>query len=244
MKKLIGFLGVAACVGTIQTASAGDITGKVTLKGTPPPAPEMPLKADPFCGKIPEIAGAASNPRMPFYAVDKSGGLADVFIYIKEGAKPAPPPAQPVVIDQVQCQYTPYVVGLQAKQKILVKNSDPLMHNVHPQPTVAGNKEYNKAQPANAAPLEFVFDNPEIFLRFRCDVHPWMFSYVGIVDHPYFAVSGKDGTFKIANVPPGEYTIEAVHRKTHLAGGKGLTQKIKVGADGAKADFTVEVPAQ
>lgn len=245
MKKLIGVLAAATCVVRIQTASAGDITGKITLKGTPPAAPEMPLKADPNCGKIKGVADAAGNPHMPFYVVDKNGGLADVFIYVKEGpiSKTSTPPAQPVVMDQVQCQYTPYVIGAQTKQKILVKNSDPLMHNVHPQPTVAGNKEANKAQMANSTPLEFTFDNVEVFLKFRCDVHPWMFAYVGVVDHPYFAVSGKDGTYKISNVPPGDYVIEAVHRKTHPSG-KGVTQKIKVGADGAKADFTVEIPAQ
>jgi hypothetical protein len=73
-------------------------------------------------------------------------------------------------------------------------------------------------------------------------VHPWMFAYAGVVDHPYFAVSAEDGSFKIANVPPGEYVVEAVHRKTHPRG-TGITQTVKVGADGAKADFTIEVPA-
>ena len=240
MKTIVRFMAFTACAGILQSGWAGDVTGKITLKGTPPAAPQMPLKTDPFCGKI-----VQANAPMPFYVVDKNGGLADVFIYVKEGltGKTPDPSAQAVVVDQVQCQYTPYVVGLQTKQKLLVKNSDPLLHNVHPQPTVAGNKESNRAQAGGAAPYEYTFDNQEVMLKFKCDVHPWMFAYVGVVNHPYFAVSGKDGTFKIPNLPPGDYVIEAVHRKTH-PGGKGVTQKVKVGADGAKTDFTVEIAAQ
>lgn len=222
-------------------ATAGDITGKITLKGKPAPEKQLPVANDPFCGKL--FAGKPI-PTTRFYVVDANGGLADVFVYLKEGvtSKPAPP-AEPVKLDQKGCEYLPYVLGLQTKQKLLVSNSDPLLHNVHPTPTVAGNKESNRAQAANQAPLEYMFDNPEVFLRFKCDVHPWMFAYVGVVDHPYFAVSGKDGTYKIANVPPGDYVIEMVHRKTHPSG-KGTTQKMKVGPDGAKADFTIEAAAQ
>jgi hypothetical protein len=96
------------------------------------------------------------------------------------------------------------------------------------------------AQPAKGKDLEFKFDMPEVFVKFKCDVHPWMFAYVGVVENPYFAVTGKDGTFKIANVPPGKYQIEAVHRKSH-PNGKGIVQEITVGPDGGKADFTVEL---
>ncbi len=239
--KTVRFLTAMACVGSVQMALAGDITGKITLKGTPDPEKQLPVAGDPFCGKL--FAGKPI-PTTRFYVVDASGGLADTFVYLKEGvtSKPAPP-TTPVVLDQSGCEYLPYVVGVQTGQPLLVKNSDPLLHNVHPTPTVAGNKEANLAQAPGAKPLTFSFANPEVFLRFKCDVHNWMFSYVGVVAHPYFAVSGKDGTFKIANVPPGEYVIEAVHRKTH-PGGKGVTQKLKVGADGAKADFTIELAAK
>ena len=168
-----------------------------------------------------------------------------MFVYIKEGLgdKKFPPSSEPSILDQVGCEYTPYVLGLQTGQKLLVKNSDPLLHNVHPTPTVPGNPESNKAQIAGAKPLEYVYNNQEVFLRFKCDVHNWMFAYVGVVNHPFFAVSGKDGTFKIANVPPGKYVIEAVHRKTHPQG-KGITKEVTVGADSQKLEFTVEIPAK
>lgn len=232
MKMNSRFLTLAALGAALSVGVAADITGKITLKGTPPP--EKPLPLDPGCGKL----HPDSKPATRFYAADASGGLADVFVYIKDGltGKTFPVASAPAVLDQKGCEYIPYVIGAQTKQKILVKNSDPLLHNVHPTPAVAGNKESNKAQMPKGADLEFSWENPEVFLRFKCDVHPWMFAYVGLVDHPFFSVSGKDGTFKISNVPAGKYTVEAYHRK----GGK-VTQEVTVGAASVKADFTVTV---
>lgn len=234
MKIKNGFLAAAALLGAIQMASAADITGKITLTGTPPPEKELPLDAS--CGKM-----HTEKPKTRFYVVDASGGLADTFVYIKDGlsGKTFPPPSEPAVLDQVGCEYVPYVFGLQTKQKLLVKNSDPLLHNIHVTPMVAGNKESNKAQMGGAKPFEYTFDAPEQFLRFKCDVHVWMFAYAGVVDHPFFAVSGKDGTFKIANVPPGKYVVEALHRK----GGK-KTAEVTVGKDNVKADFSLAVAPQ
>ncbi len=235
MNKLIASTGTAALLASVASLHAGDIKGKITLKGTPAPSPAITI-TDPNCGKVKE-----PPKNMPFYVVGKDGGLAEVFVYLKEGvtSKPAAP-AAPVILDQIGCVYTPYVVGCQTGQKILVKNSDKTLHNVHTTPTAAGNKEINKAQLPGGADLEFIYNTPEIFLRFKCDVHPWMFSYVGLVDHPYFAVTDADGNFTIKNVPAGKYTIEAVHRKTHPTG-KGITQEITVTDAGAKQDFVVEI---
>jgi hypothetical protein len=83
--------------------------------------------------------------------------------------------------------------------------------------------------------LTFSFTKPENFLRFKCDVHPWMFAYACVVDHPFYAVTGADGTFKIANVPPGKYTVEVLHRK---AG--SVSQEAEITDAGGKADFTLE----
>jgi plastocyanin len=234
MKMHNRFLMAAVLMGAVQMASGADITGKITLKGTPPPEKELPLDAS--CAKE-----RADKPTTRFYMADAKGGLADTFVYIKEGLKEKnyPVPSQPVIVDQKGCEYLPYVFGVQAKQTIQVKNSDNLLHNVHPTPAVAGNPESNRAQMAKGAPLTFTFDKPELYLRFKCDVHIWMLAYACVVDHPFFSVSEKDGTFKIANVPPGKYVIEAYHRK---AGKK--TMEVTVGADGSKADFTLEVAAQ
>ena len=111
------------------------------------------------------------------------------------------------------------------------------MHNVHDTPTDSGNKERNQAMLPGGPPLTFVFDAPEQFLRFKCDVHPWMFAYVSVFDNPYFAVTGPDGHFKIANVPPGKYTLEAHHRKAGV-----LTKDVEVKATGnAEAALEFEV---
>lgn len=238
MKLTTQLLMAAVVAGATQMASAADITGKITLKGTPPPEKELPL--DPSCGKL-----HTAKPKTRFYVVDAKGGLADTFVYIKEGLTAKPDAsAQAAVLDQKGCEYVPYVFGLQTKQKLSVKNSDPLMHNVHATPDPkSGNKESNMAQMPGPKMLDYTFNNPEVFLRFKCDVHPWMFAYAGVVDHPYFAVSGADGSFKIPNVPPGKYVVEIVHRKTH-ATAKPISKEVTVGADGAKLDVTIEVAAQ
>lgn len=214
--------------------SVAGISGKIILKGTPPPERDLPLTPD--CGRL-----HTTIPKTRIYVVGENGALADVFVYIKEGlnGKTFAPPSEPVLLDQVGCEYTPYVLGLQTGQKLLVRNSDPMMHNVHAMPIVAGNRESNKAQMAKSPDLQYTFDTPELFLRFKCDVHPWMYAYVSVVDNPFFAVSGKDGTFHLKNVPDGKYVVEAVHRKA----GK-LTREVSV-ANGKSEpiDFTFEIPA-
>lgn len=216
----------AALILSLQLVTAGDVTGKITLKGTPPPEKELPLDVN--CGKLHE---GQPKPTTLFYRVGKSGELADVVVYVKDGltGKTFPVPEKPGMLDQEGCEYVPYVSALQTNQKLLVKNSDPVLHNVHVLPAVAGNKESNMAQLPKSKDLSFTFPKEEMFLKFKCDVHPWMFSYVSLFDHPYYSVSDKDGSFKIANLPPGKYTIEAMHRKA----GK-QTQEVTVDATGSK----------
>ncbi|MDQ6631267.1 MAG: hypothetical protein M3Y82_05870, partial [Verrucomicrobiota bacterium] len=159
-------------------------------------------------------------------------------VYIKEGltGKTYEVPAQPVVLNQVGCEYKPYVFGLQTKQKLLIKNSDPVMHNVHVIPKSSSNKESNQAQPANGKDIEKTFDTPELFMGFKCDVHPWMFAYASVFDHPYFSVTDKEGHFTIKNVPAGKYTIEAKHRKVGA-----VTKEVTVGKDNQTADMVLEL---
>jgi len=147
--------------------------------------------------------------------------------------------APPLVIDQKGCLYDPQIAAVQTGQKIVVKNSDPVLHNVHVIPTVSSNKEENQAQMQGAPDLTFSFAAPENFIKFKCDVHLWMFAWVTAVDSPYFAVTGKDGSFKISNVPPGKYTLTALHRKAAPA---GVDKEIEVKeGETAKQDFTIEL---
>jgi plastocyanin len=166
--------------------------------------------------------------------------LADVIVMLKGvGGKSAGANAAPAVLNQKGCLYEPQIVAIQTNQKLLIRNSDPVLHNVHATPTASGNKEENQAQMSGAPDLTFSFPTAENFLRFKCDVHPWMFAWVTVVDHPFFAVTGKDGTFKISNVPPGKYTLSALHRKVAPA---GVDKEIEV-KEGAptKVDFSLEV---
>ncbi len=129
-------------------------------------------------------------------------------------------------------------------QKFKVRNSDPFLHNIHPTPRVVGNVERNLAQPVKGMETELFFQKQEVLVRFKCDVHPWMFAYVGVIEHPFFAVTDKEGSFIITNVPPGDYLLEAYHLKTHGVN-PGLTQQVSVRTgEAAVADFTLELPAQ
>ena len=235
MKINLTLATIAGVAAAAQIATAGNITGKVTLSGTPPPEKEItPLKDDATCGKL-----TSGTPMTKFFVVGPGKELADVVVVVKGlDGKSTGASAAPAVVDQKGCEYVPQIFAVQTGQKISVKNSDPVMHNVHSTPTVAGNNEENKGQMAGAADLNFSFAKAENFLRFKCDVHPWMFSWVTVVDHPYFAVTSKDGSFTIKDVPPGKYKVVALHRK---GAPTGVEKDVEVTADGAKTDFTIEV---
>lgn len=226
---------VVGLMAALQAASAADITGTVTLKGTPPKEKEItPVMSDVNCSKL-----HTSAPTTHFYEVGPKGELADVIVSVQSiSGKSAGASAPPMVLDQKGCLYVPSIFAVQTNQKIVVKNSDPVLHNVHTMPAEgSGNTVKNEAQLPNGPDLTFSFSKPENFLKFKCDVHDWMFAWVSIFDHPYFAVSGKDGTFKIANVPPGKYKIQAAHRKAGT-----VTQDVEVKeGEPAKVDFTLEV---
>jgi plastocyanin len=212
--------------------SAADLSGKVTLDGTPPPEKTVDL-AGPFA------VCSASHPgglTTRHYIVGADKGLANVFVYVKTGAPKSAPAGEGPVLDQKGCLYEPYVLGVQAGQEFTIKNSDSFMHNIHALPQA--NDGFNFAQPLANMKTKKKFDKPEVLVKFQCDVHPWMFAYVGVVDNPYFAVTDKDGKFTIKNLPPGTYTIEAVHPK---AGRK--SQEIKVTDSAKPLDFTLSVPS-
>ena len=234
MNKTSAWIIAGVLAAGMPLAPAADITGTITLKGTPPKEKDItPLMADATCGKLHTVM-----PTTRFYVVGPHGELADVVVSLQGiSGQSTGASAPPVVLDQKGCLYIPSILAVQTGQKIIVRNSDPVVHNVHDVPAEgSGNKEYNQVQVPNSPDLTFSFDKPEPFLKFKCDVHQWMFAWISVFDHPYFAISAKDGTFKIPNVPPGKYTIQAIHRKAGAA-----TQEIEVkeGAP-AKADFTLQ----
>ena len=234
MKRLPALITVTGLVAGLQIALAADITGTITLKGTPPKEKDItPLMEDANCGKL-----HTKMPTTRFYVVGEKGELADVVVSLQGiSGKSTGASAPPVVLDQKGCEYVPSILAVQTDQKIQVKNSDPVLHNVHDVPDAgSGNKERNEAQLPNGGDLTFSFSKPEMFLKFKCDVHQWMFAWVSVFDHPYFSVSAKDGSFKIANVPPGKYKLQAAHRKAGT-----VTQDIEVKeGEPTKVEFTLE----
>ena len=210
------------------------ITGRVVLRGTPPP--EKPIVIDPMCSKARGEKVATTR----FYLVGTDGGLADVVVYISkglEGVKYAPP-AGGKLINQVGCEFVPYVSAALTGQSIFVRNSDPVLHNVHPTPVISGNREYNRAHLPNGPDQSFVWQNAELFLRFKCDVHPWMFAYVTVLDHPFVGVTDEAGVFQIPLPSPGRYEIATMHRK---AGSTAQLVEVEAGK-GIDLVFTLDVP--
>jgi plastocyanin len=236
MSKTVS-VGAFLAMVTAATVYGGDVTGKVVLKGTPKPEIKIDMSADPKCGAMHEQPVSTRH-----YVVGADGGLANVLVYVKEGLKDKnfAVPAEPVELNQQGCEYQPYVSGLMVNQKLKIVNSDPTLHNVHATPKAgSANKEFNFAQPTKGMSTEKTFTAVEVPVRFKCDVHPWMFAYVGVFDHPFFAVTDKDGNFTIKGLPAGKYTLEAYHVKTH-GQNPGVTQEVSVDGN-AKADFTVEL---
>lgn len=243
MKSSFAILTAIGLLGFAQFATAADITGTVTLNGTPPPEREItPLENDPACGKL--HSGKVTT---EFFVVGPNKGLADVVVMLKGvPAKSADDSTPPAVMDQKGCLYSPQILAIQTGQKLIVKNTDPAtvpMHNVHINPTAAANLDaystkISQPQMSGGADLTYEFPAPENFMKFQCDVHPWMFAWVTVVDNPYFAVTDKDGKFTIKNVPVGKWKIVALHRK---AAPTGVEKDVDVSGGNATVDFTLEV---
>ncbi|HRI12354.1 MAG TPA: hypothetical protein PLX89_05050 [Verrucomicrobiota bacterium] len=223
----------AVLVATTVSLNAAEITGKVTLKGTPPPAAPIPaLAADPNCAKV-----AVGEAKSRVYVVGANGALANTVVSIKKGleGKTFTPPEAKVEIDQAGCMYYPYVSAVMVGQKFDVKNSDPFMHNVNATPKL--NKGFNFAQATKGQVNEKVFDKPELGVRFACNVHPWMIAYVNVMENPFFVVTDDKGTFSIkGDIPDGKYTLEAYHQKAGA-----LTQEIEIKGGKATTDFAFDV---
>jgi plastocyanin len=196
----------APAVFKVDTATAGAIAGRVLFAGKRPANKRIDLSEDEECVKL-NRRGMVDQALV----VNRDGSLRNVFVHIKTGleGKNFERPSEPVVLDQKGCQFAPRVLGMRAGQAIQVTNSDPVTHNVHP--VAQMNREWNQSQAPGDPPIERKFVRPEVMIRVKCNVHNWMRSWVAVMEHPYFAVSGEDGTFSMPNVPPGDYTVEAWH---------------------------------
>jgi plastocyanin len=198
-------VGVARPITQIDPATAGTIEGTVHLAGKAPERIEIDMAQDPACNI------SADSRNLTEGIVASKGGLANVYIYVKDGLgdKVYPAPAAPVVLDQKGCRYVPHVLAAMVGQPVEFRNSDPTMHNVHMQPTVGGNQQFDISQPPNGGTTRHAFAKPERMIPVRCNNHPWMQAFLNVAPNPFFAVTDAAGHFTIPGLPPGSYTLIA-----------------------------------
>lgn len=199
----------------IDEATAGTISGRVLFTGNAPAMPDIDMSSNPQCERQHKKPQKAET-----VIVNPNKTLRNVFVWIEDGLPKArwTPPAESAKLDQNGCVYEPHVLGIMEGQQLEILNSDPVNHDVHAECKV--NAAWNESQPPRAEHKYKVFDAEEVLFPVTCNVHPWMRSYIGVSPHPFFAVTAGDGTFALKGVPPGTYTIEAVHEKFGRKEGK------------------------
>jgi plastocyanin len=216
----------------LDLATTGSISGHVRLTGTRPAMKEL---------RFGGFAECAAQHQGPAYAGDvlvQDGRVQNAFIYIQSGLgeRVFAIPTAGIEIDQTGCLYAPRVAGAQVGQLIRFLNSDLAMHNVHGTPK--DSPAWNFVLARAGLERQIRIDRPEVMVSVRCDLHPWMQGWIGVVDHPYFAVTGSDGAFRLANVPPGPYTVTAWHERFGTQ-----SQQVTVAERGtAETAFTFTAP--
>ncbi len=202
---------ISALVFVLVLANVGHATtlsGKVAFKGTAPSAKPIKMNADPKCAE----ANKDKKPVSEDVVVNSNGTLQNVFVYVKEGLtqKDFQASTEPMVVfDQNGCRYHPHVFGIRTNQTLEIRNSDPTLHNVHALPKT--NSQFNVGMPIKDMKISKKFEKPEIGAKIKCDVHPWMKAYVHIMDHPFYSVTGEQGSFEIKDLPAGKYVVSAWH---------------------------------
>jgi plastocyanin len=189
-------------------ANGGTITGKVNFTGSKPTLREIDFSANPACQKM--HSGPVHSEEV---VLNGNGTLANAFVWLKTGVPAGrwTPSSKTAVVDQKGCMYKPHVLGVMVGQPVEFANSDDTNHNIHPMPQK--NQEWNESEAPKEAGKVKTFDREEVMIPVKCNIHPWMRAYIGVVRHPFFAVTGDEGTFTLKGVPPGDYTVEVWQEK-------------------------------
>jgi len=222
----------------INSSLCGTLKGKVNFDGKPPKNKTLKMNADPVCG---------SSHKEPVYResfiMNQDGYLKNVMVYLNNINYDGKIPESSAVLDQNGCMYSPHVQGIIRGQELIIKNSDATLHNIHGLPKV--NAEFNFAMPKVVKEKPIKFNKSEHAMFIKCDVHPWMKSYISVFDHPFFSVTDDEGNYKINNIPPGTYDVVAWQEKFQdkkTKEWKTLSSSITIGDGETNHDFTFIKP--
>ena len=230
MKRLTSILVLT----TLTVGICGSISGTVNFDGKGPKKKKLKMDADPVCGKSHQAPVYRQD-----FIMDDNNNLANVIVYLKNVDYKGSVTKTQAILDQKGCVYTPHVMGVMKGQEILIKNSDATLHNIHGLPKV--NTEFNFAMPKVLKEKKMTLVKSEEAFKVKCDVHPWMSAYVQVFDHPYFAVTSKDGSYKIDNIPAGTYEVVAWQEKFK---DKTVSHQVTVSEGNSKQDFTFVKPSK
>jgi len=191
----------------LDLTTVGTITGVVNFEGTAPAQTELQV------GSSAECAALYDGPVLAGDVLVADGKVQNAIVYLSQGLgdRVFAVPETPVVIDQRDCLFVPRVAAAQVDQPVRFLNGDMLAHNVHGVPNEA--RSWNFMLAVKGASREATIEREEPAIEITCDVHPWMKAYLGVFDHPYFAVTGADGRFSLPQVPPGDYTVTVWHER-------------------------------
>lgn len=218
-----------ANVGGVDESGSGTVTGIVKFSGPKPDRkPLTNMAGNAYCNE--HCKGVL--PLEEKWVFGKNGDadtFGNVLVYVSKGleGRKFAPPKEPAVLDQSGCVYTPHVVGVMVGQPLQVRNSDATLHNV--MANLRTNKSFNEGMSVRGSTIEKVFQNPEFKSDFRCFMHPWMVAYVHVMEHPYYAITGEDGTFTLRGLPPGEYEIASLHESSRFEASARVMVKLGVG---------------
>ena len=213
--------------GTKTEHAHGTLKGNAKYQGpiSNPSQLNKQMAAEPLCGvQYIDSTGQQIKVYSDSFIIDDNMNLKNVLVWLKNVSYDGPILTKPAVIDQKGCKYQPHVLGIMKGQKVLIKNSDPMLHNIHSMSKT--NAQFNFAMPSVVKEKETTFDNVEEPFYIKCDVHPWMKSWALVQDHPYFAVTDENGNFSIENIPPGIYEVVAWQEKFKMK--RSITKTVEI----------------